>query len=199
KPVMQGLNAHDVNALTSSLIQVFQGQGDTVESLMSKTSSFTNALADNQEVVHQVIDNLNTVVSTIDKEGNNFAGTIDRLERLVGELAADRDPIGAAITALNSGTASIADLLTQARPPLSGTVDQLNRLAPLLDRDKADLDVALRKQPENYRKLQRTAAYGTALNWYLCGLAVRTTDLQNRTLVVKWFEQVGGRCGDSDG
>src|SRR5699024_7814385 len=30
KPVIRGLNAQDVNALTSSLIQVFQGQGGTL-------------------------------------------------------------------------------------------------------------------------------------------------------------------------
>ena len=35
-----------------------------------------------------------------------------------------------------TGTASLADLLSSARPPLSGTMDQLNRLAPLLDNDK---------------------------------------------------------------
>lgn len=40
KPVIQGLNPQDVNALTNSLIQAFQGQGDTLESLLSRTSSF---------------------------------------------------------------------------------------------------------------------------------------------------------------
>lgn len=199
KPVIQGLNAHDVNALTSSLVQIFQGQGGTLESLMSKTSSFTNALADNKDVIKQVIDQLNTVLATIDDEGEKFAGTIDRLDRLVTELATDRDPIGAAITALDNGTASLADLLTQARPPLSGTVDQLNRLAPMLDEDKADLDAALRKAPENYRKLIRPGSYGSSLNWYTCGLSYRASDLQNRTVVVKWIDQDGGRCAEPDG
>ncbi|MDT5332631.1 MAG: phospholipid/cholesterol/gamma-HCH transport system substrate-binding protein, partial [Mycobacterium sp.] len=47
KPVIQGLNPQDVNALTASLVQVFQGQGGTLESLLSNTSSFSNSLADN--------------------------------------------------------------------------------------------------------------------------------------------------------
>jgi len=45
----------------------------------------------------------------------------------------------------------LTDLLSQARPPLAGTVDQLNRLAPLLDKDKPLLDISLQKAPENYR------------------------------------------------
>ena len=64
KPVTQGLNPQDVNALSASLIQVFQGEGGTLNSLLTKTSSFTNALADNSQTVQQLIDNLNTVVGT---------------------------------------------------------------------------------------------------------------------------------------
>src|ERR1700729_3178208 len=45
KPVIHGLNPQDVNALTASLIQVFQGQGGTLESILSKTSSFATAIA----------------------------------------------------------------------------------------------------------------------------------------------------------
>ena len=46
----------------------------------------------------------------------------------------------AAIDSLDTGTASLADLLTKARPPLRGDIDQLNRLAPLLDDHKSFID-----------------------------------------------------------
>ncbi len=94
KPVTQGLNPQDVNALSASLIQVFQGEGGTLESLLSKTSSFSNALADNNQTVQELIDNLNTVVGTVDKEGTKFSGAIDRLEKLISGLSQDRDTIG---------------------------------------------------------------------------------------------------------
>jgi phospholipid/cholesterol/gamma-HCH transport system substrate-binding protein len=153
-------------------------------------------LAENKEVVQRVIDNLNTLLSTIDKEGSQFSGTLERLERLTSELAADRDPIGTAIDSLDKGTASISSLLAAARPPLNGTINQLNRLAPLLDQDKGRLDGALQKAPENYRKLIRTGAYGSVLNWYICELSFRATDFQNRTVVAPWFKQEGGRCAE---
>ncbi|MEB3068200.1 MCE family protein [[Mycobacterium] vasticus] len=196
KPVIQGLNPNDVNALTSSLIAVFQDQGVTLDSLLSKTASFTNTLADNSAVVQSVIDNLKTTLETVSKDSDQFSGAIDRLQRLVDHLHTDRDPIGAAIESLNSGTASLADLLTQARPPLSGTVDQLNRLAPLLDQDKDRLETAFRMAPENYKKLIRTGAYGSFVNYYLCGVAFRVSDLQGRTAVFPMFKQEVGRCGE---
>ena len=78
KPVIQGLNPQDVNALTASLIQVLQGQGGTLDSLFSKTSSFTNSLADNNQVIEQLIEDLKSTLDTLSKDGDEFSGAIDR-------------------------------------------------------------------------------------------------------------------------
>ncbi|OBK18738.1 MCE family protein [Mycobacterium asiaticum] len=194
KPVIQGLNAQDVNTLTSALLQVFQGQGGTLDSLFAKTTSFSNALADNDDTVQQLIENLNTVVATISRDGAKFSGTIDRLERLVSGLSDDRDTIGAAIEALDNGTASLADLLSSARPPLSGTIDQLSRLAPILDDDRDRLETAIAKAPKNYRKLVRLGVAGATIPYYLCQLELRGTDLQGKTVISPFFRSEAGRC-----
>lgn len=198
KPVIRGLNPQDVNALTSSLVQILQGQGGNLESLLSSTSSFSKTIADNGQLVEQLIDNLDTVVATIAKDGDKFSGSVDRLERLVTGLSADRDPIGTAIDSLSTGTASLADLLGNVRSPLKGTVDQLNRMAPLLDQDKALIDDALQKAPHNYRKLIRVGSYGSFINFYVCGLRFRVSDLQGRTAVFPWIKQTTGRCAEPD-
>lgn len=196
RPVIRGLKPEDVNALTSSLLQIFQGQGDTVESMLSKTTSFSTKLADNNEVIEQVIGNLNTVLETLGKDGAKFSGALDKFSRLVRELSDDREPIGEAIEALNRGTASVADLLTTGRPWLAGTVSQLNRLAPLIDDDKGLIDAALQRAPDNFRKLARTGAYGSFVNYYICGVSMRVSDLQGRTAVFPWFKQETGRCAE---
>jgi phospholipid/cholesterol/gamma-HCH transport system substrate-binding protein len=196
KPVIRGLNPEDVNALTGSLIQILQGQSGNMETLFSKTSSFANAIADNSATVQQLIDNLNTVMDTVSRDGEQFSQAVDRLEQLVTGLAQDRDPIGAAIDSLDQGTASLADLLSQARPPLAGTVDQLSQIAPRLEKDEALLDISLQKAPANYRKLVRLGAYGSWLNQYLCGITIRVTDLQGRTAHFPWVKQDIGRCAE---
>jgi phospholipid/cholesterol/gamma-HCH transport system substrate-binding protein len=197
KPVIKGLNPKDINTLSASLLDVLQGRGDTLESLLSKTSSFSNALADKGQVIEQVIASLDSLLGTLAKDGDKFSGAIDRLERLLTQLSADREPIGDAIESLNNGTASLADLLTQARPPLAGTVSQLNRLAPLLDQDKDRIDSSIQKLPANYRKLIRPGAYGSFINYYICGLTIRVTDLQGRTAIFPWVKQETGRCAES--
>ncbi|MCV7423135.1 MCE family protein [Mycobacterium yunnanensis] len=196
KPVVQGLNPQDVNALTASLVQVFQGEGGTLDSLLSKTSSFTRTVADDDKTVQALVDDLKTTLGTIAEDGDQFGGAIDRLEKLVSGLAQDRDPIGTAITSLDNGTASLTDLLAQARPPLAATVEQLNRLAPNLEGGKGFLDGALQRAPGNYRKLARVGAYGSFVQYYICGLQVRVTDLQGRASLFPFIKQENGRCAE---
>ncbi|MGH3634271.1 MCE family protein [Mycobacterium sp.] len=196
KPVISGLNPQDVNALSASLVQIFQGEGGTLQSLLSKTSSFSNTLADNNETVQQLIDHLNTVAGTLAKDGDKFSGALDRLQQLISGFSQDRETVGAAINSLDNGTGSLANLLTRARPPLGGTVEQLSRLAPLLEQNKDRLDVTLEKLPGNYRKLVRLGSTGSWIPYYLCELSLRVSDLQYRTVVVPTYKQEAGRCAE---
>lgn len=196
KPVLQGLNPQDVNALTGSLVQILQGQGGTLESLFAKSSSFTNALADNNQVIEQLIGELRDVLDTLAEDGEELTGAVDRLERLVAGLAEDRDPIGTAIEALDNGTSSLADLLGRGRQPLAGTIDGLHRVAPLVNNNLERLDATIQRLPEIYRKLARVGAYGAFFPYYICGVTFRASDLEGRTVVFPWIKQETGRCVD---
>jgi phospholipid/cholesterol/gamma-HCH transport system substrate-binding protein len=112
KPVIQGLNPDDVNQLSQALVQIFQGQEDTLDSLLSKTSSFSTTIADNSQVVQQLIDNLNTVVGTLSQDGDKFKDAVDRLQHLLTDLSADRDPIGDAIVALDNRCSTTARVIS---------------------------------------------------------------------------------------
>jgi len=198
KPVIRGLNPQDVNALTASLIQIMQGQGGTIDSLMSQSSSFSSSLADNNAVIESLIDQLRAVLATVTSGDKRLSGAIDRLGTLVGGLAADRDSIGDAVAALDRGTASMADLLGKARDPLTDTIAQVNRLAKAVNADQAGLDMSLQKAPENYRKAIRLGAYGGFIQYYLCAVQIRVSDTQGRTAVFPWIKQEVGRCSDTD-
>ena len=198
KPLVRGLNPRDVNALSSALLEVFQGEGGTLQSLFNKSTSFTNTLADNDQTIERLIDNLNTVAATLQKDGGQFSGAIDRLQRLVTGLANDRDTFGPAIDALSTGTVTLADLLGKARKPLSATVDQLSRLAPNLDNDKDRLDAALQKAPRNYRKLVRLGVFGATIPYFLCQITLRGTDLSGKTVIAPWFRSDAQRCEEPE-
>jgi phospholipid/cholesterol/gamma-HCH transport system substrate-binding protein len=195
KPVVLGLNPKDVNALSAALLEIFQGGEDTsLKSLFDKGTSFSNTLADNHKTIEDLIGHLNDVAATLNKDGDNFRSAIDRLEALIAGLSDDRNTIGSAIDALSRGTTSVANLLSQARPPLAGTIDQLNRVAPNLENDKDRLDAALQKSPRNYRKLVRLGVFGATIPYFLCEITIRGTDLSGKTVLAPWFRSDAPRC-----
>lgn len=194
RPVISALNPQDVNALSAALLQILQGNGDTVGSLLSRSTSFATSLADHDALIGTLIENLRSMLAILQRNGDQFATTIDRMDTLMGELAQYKDPIGSAITALANGTASVSDLLAGARPPLAGTIDQLNRLAPLLDDDKERIELGLSLAPGNYKKLARLGSYGSFFNFYLCGINLKVSTLSGGTLTLPMVEQTTGRC-----
>src|SRR6201995_1130501 len=198
KPLIRGLNPRYVNAISSALLEVFQGEGGTLQSLLNKSASLTNTLADNDQTIQHLIENLNTVAATLNKDAGQFSGAIDRLQRLVTGLADDRDTFGPAIDSLSTGTVTLADLLGKTRKPLSATVDQLSRLAPNLDNDKDRLDAALQKAPRNYRKLVLLGVFGATIPYFLCQITIRGTDLSGKTVIAPWFRSDAQRCEEPD-
>ena len=104
KPLFQALSPKDVNQLSYEIIQVLQGEGGTVQSLLSHTSSLTSAIAAKDQVIGQVVNNLNGVLGTVNARDQQLSGLIVQLQQVVSGLSADRDSIGDAVGALDGLT-----------------------------------------------------------------------------------------------
>ncbi|MGB6038829.1 MAG: MCE family protein, partial [Gordonia sp. (in: high G+C Gram-positive bacteria)] len=65
KPLFRTLDPKEVNQLSASLIEVFQGQGPGLNKLLANTGEFTNSIADRDKLIGSVIDNLNTTMGTL--------------------------------------------------------------------------------------------------------------------------------------
>ena len=146
KPVTQGLNRPRRQRLDpDTAVTYCRAKANPCSRCWPVRRRSPPHLADNNKSIQQLIDNLNTVVATLSKDGDKFSGTMDRLQRFVSGLSADRDPIGAAIQSLDNGTATLADLLGQRPRPLAGTINELSRLAPHLDLHKDHIDAGTAK------------------------------------------------------
>jgi len=197
KPLLRGLSADQVNDLSGALLQVLQGQGGTLVSLLGNTSSFTSTLADRDKLIGDVITNLNTTLTTIDDKGDQFSSTIDQLQQLVSGLAQDRDPIGAAIPKIATATDDLAQLLQGARPDLQSTIAHASDLATNLQNGQDDINWVLERLPEAYRKLIRTGSYGAFFQFYTCEVAFKFSGPDGKELRVDLPTtplQTTGRC-----
>jgi phospholipid/cholesterol/gamma-HCH transport system substrate-binding protein len=173
KPLFQALNPDDVNKLSYEIIQVFQGEGGTISSLLDHTASLTSAIAGKDQVIGRVIDNLNSVLGTVNSRAPELSGLIDQTQQLVTGLAQERKPIGDAVSALGDLATTTSGLLADARPALKDDIGQLGALSSNLDDSQQLIDHLLQVLPGNLQKFTRTLSYGSWFNYYLCGITGR--------------------------
>ncbi len=199
KPLLRGLDPTQVNDLTEALLQIFQGQGGTLVTLLNSGGNFARTLADRDALIGSVITNLNTVLATIDDRDKQFATTVDDLQRMISGLAAQRDPIGEALPRIAGATADLTDLLAQARPDLRNTIEQTGRLATNLDNGSDQIQWVLDKLPATYKQLIRIGAYGSFLQLYVCGTNLLVDGPDGKTQLVRLpGEQATGRCAPNE-
>lgn len=168
KPLFEGLSPQDTNELAGSIIQVLQGEGGTVDSLLRHTASLTTTLAGKDEVIGRVIENLNTVLKTVNEREEGFDELVVTLRELVSGFAGDREPLGDAVTAMADLTTSTAGLFEEGRAPLKAGIRELGRLSGSLSDGTPQIENFLRKSPAKMRAISRVASYGSWLNLYLC-------------------------------
>jgi len=172
QPLFQALTPGDVNRLSSEIIGVFQGESPNITALVASVASLTTALATRDRVIGQVIGNLNSVLHTIGTRSGELSNLVTTLQQLVSGLAADRQPIGSAISAIAGLTSATAGLLQVARPPLRTDIAQLGRVASNLANNTPAVNTFLENLPVKMSQIARIASYGSWLNFFMCDALV---------------------------
>lgn len=170
RPLFQALEPESVNQAAFELIQTLQGEGGTVESLMARTASLTNTLADRDEVIGRVLVNLETVLETVDERGSELADLIVQLRRLSAGFAEDRLAIGASLDGISDLTSATAGLLNDVRPPLAADIAELGDLAATLDDNEKVVEGVISRLPRKLDTIIGTATYASWFNFYVCAL-----------------------------
>ncbi|KQY56673.1 MULTISPECIES: MCE family protein [unclassified Nocardioides] len=173
RPLFKLLNPEDVNNLSNQIIAVFQGEGATVDGLLSSTASLTSTIAEKDAVIGDLITNLNNVLTTLNDPSGQLDTTITTLQQLVSGLAGDRVTIGNTLDGLGDLTTSVAGLLDEGRKPLKGAISALGDLSENLDDSAPVIDKFLQTLPTKLDRIGRAASYGSWVNFYLCSIEGR--------------------------
>jgi phospholipid/cholesterol/gamma-HCH transport system substrate-binding protein len=183
QPLLQGLQPEQINRLSTELVQVLQGEGGTMLALLQDLATFTSSIADRDEVIGHVVDNLSTALDSLDAGDTTLGPAIDRTQSLVSSLSADRRQVVDGVVAVNQVARQVADLLAALRPQLTATAVQVDRLGQVLMKPATyqAVDSTLATLPSVYLMTAAAGSYGSFYNLYLCGLGIRYTDLVGAT------------------
>ena len=195
KPLFAALSPADVNKLSYEVIQVFQGEGGNLENLLRSTGSITNTLADRDELIGDVIDNLNVVLETVGDRDAELSSLITQLRSFVGGLTKDRDAILDSLDKVSELSEQTADITTGIRPSLVESIKGLRQVAENLNQGRDEIDRALQILPIKLEKIGRTAIYGSFFNFYLCEFRAKVV-LPTGNIEVPYQTYPGGngRC-----
>jgi phospholipid/cholesterol/gamma-HCH transport system substrate-binding protein len=193
RPLFQALDPGTVNQAAFELVQTLQGEGGTVESLMARTASLTNTLADKDAVIGRVLDNLEKVLATVDERDSELSDLIIQLQRLAEGFAQDRQAIGESLEGIENLTSATAGLLNDIRPPLDRDIEELGELAGTLDRNEQLVEGIIQRLPSKLNRIIGTATYGSWFNFYLCGFD-GTIVLPSGDVMTPSFVNTAARC-----
>lgn len=174
KPLFEALSPEDTNQLAYELIQVFQGESGTVESLLSHTASLTQTLADRDELIGSVIENLTVVLTSFNERDTELSSAISTLQQLISGLKDDRDVLTGSLDDISVLTGETAGLLEDTGPAITADIKELRQLTSKIGTKQArrDLDRTLQILPIKIDRIGRTGQYGSFFNFFVCDIGV---------------------------
>lgn len=195
RPVLKGLDADKINTISTAVIELLQGQGGTLSNLLADSGAFTSTLSARDQLIGEVINNLNTVLATVDVKSTEFSTNVDQLQRLITGLAQGRDPIAGAIGPLASAERDLTSLLQNSRRPLQGIIENTRPLASELDDRKAEVDNDIEQLGEDYLRLSALGSYGSFFNIYFCAVTIKINGPAGSDIRIP----IGGQVDSSKG
>ena len=197
RPVLKGLDANKINTVSSYVIELLQGQGGALSSLLANTNAFGSTLGARDQVIGDVINNLNTVLSTVDAKGAQFSTSVDELQKLITGLAQGRDAVAGAIPPLASTTSDLAEFLKRGRRPLQGNIENVRPLSSEIIDRMPEVNNDIEQLGEDYLRLSALGAYGAYFNIYFCSVSLKINGPAGSDIQIGMGGQVDpskGRC-----
>lgn len=197
RPVLKGLDAAKLNTVSNAIIELLQGKGATLSTVLATTADFTRTIASRDQLIDQTIDNLTTVLAAADQRSTELNTSIDQLQQLVTTLSKGRDPIVGAVEPLASAQRDLTDVLSTARRPLQGVLENAGPLATALDDRKQEVNATVEPLAEDYLRLSALGAYGSFFNIYFCSVKIKINGPAGSDILlpaVKPPSSNNGRC-----
>ena len=194
RPLFRALDPVQVNALTAQLITAFQDQGAAIGAFLDQAAVVTTTLADRDDLIKDVVDNLNVVLGSLSSQSQQFDKAITSFSALMSRFAEHKVALSDSLAYGNAAAASITDLLSNLRAPFKDVVTQSDRANGIVVADHDYFDDFLNTLPDAYQILARQGMYGDFFTFYLCDALLKVNGKGGQPVYTKLAGQSSGRC-----
>lgn len=172
QPLFQALTPSQVNQLTGNIIGTFQGQSGSLAALVSEAGALTNNLADHQQVIDSVVNNLTSLLQVVGGHSRQLALLVDNFDTLAGRLSGERSQIGSAIQGADGLVTSLSNVTGSLQAPLESDIRSLSSVAGAMAAHQTAITGAIDSLPPLFTHAARTVQNGAFVSVYYCSLAI---------------------------
>lgn len=194
KPLVQGLSPEQINQLSTSVIEVFEGRAGSLDGLMENLGALVSTLAERSEVIDGLITNFRDVLATFDENDSEFDSLVTNLRELVEGLARNRKVLVNALADVSDLAATGSEFVSNVRPGLRASIHETGRLAQALNSDLPLVNHYLSVMPGAVDRAGRLGAYGSFYGLYICGVAFRLTGADGKAFDTPPMVDQSPRC-----
>lgn len=178
KPLFQALDPDQVNTLARGFVDTFNGQGQAVADLLVQIGDVSTGLADREQVVGQLVDNMGTLLASVDARSPRLEELIVGLGQLTDSVAGDSDRVIALLDHGNSAVATLAGAMERSNGDFSRSITELTTMTDAWIANTDQFTGFLERMPGFANAVNRISSYGGFVNLYLCNLTLKAGDLE---------------------
>ncbi|BDB41497.1 MULTISPECIES: MCE family protein [Mycobacterium] len=172
EPLFSLLNPRDADNLTKGVLESLQGDTASITTLITQTSTLTEAFAGRDQALGDVITNLNKVVGNLAVQNDDLDGVITQTREVVAALDQRRPELQASMGALARMSGNLAKAARDDYPALRQFIDR----QPGTTRHVLDIEPQVAFLGDNLplalKGLTRIGNQGAYGNAYVCDLNI---------------------------
>ena len=172
QPVFDTLEPEQVNQLSESLVQAFQGDQVSLSYTIEQIGKLAADFGNRDQIIGALITNLSAVMGDLSSQGDQMRVMVKNLAGLIEGLNGNSTSLGASIDSIGDATSRLGGLLGRIRPDaeelgqsLRDTTGRMIGIGSKLDQLAIDLPLFLVHFP-------MVMGQGAYLNIYACELDV---------------------------
>lgn len=178
KPLFAALQPEQVNTLTRSFVETFNGQGGAISALLDQIATMTSGLVDRQDVFAQLLTNMNTLLTSVDDRQPEMISLLDGLNVLSTSVVDQNDQLAALLDQGNRTVSSLAQLMTGSNGYFGTTIQQLENVTAGWIASTDEFNRLVANLPQFADAANRIGSYGSFINLYLCNFTLKAGDVE---------------------
>lgn len=178
EPLFEAIDPAQVNTLATAVVEAFQGQGSTLDSLLLHIASVSTDLVEHEQIFDSLAANLETLVAVADRRSTDVARLISGLAVVSDALAGDGDQLAVLVERGSTSVRATAALVSGATAPLGSAVTDLRAMTDAWIPRTGEFERVMSGLPELAGNINRIGDYGGWLNLYMCNFTVKSHDVE---------------------